>query len=122
MIATTLGAEIIEKHFTLNKNYPGPDHKSSVNVSEFTDIVKSVRFTNLALGNFEKKCTKSEKKNKKLVRKSIYALDDIKKGEIFTEKNIITLRPERGIKANQWNRVLGKKSKKNIKKFDLITI
>ena len=122
VIATTLGAEIIEKHFTVNKNYPGPDHKSSVNVSEFTEIVKSVRFTNLALGNFEKKCTKSEKKNKKLVRKSIYALDDIKKGEIFTEKNIITLRPERGIKANQWNRVLGKKSKKNIKKFDLITI
>ena len=121
MIATTLGAEIIEKHFTLNKNYPGPDHKSSVNVSEFTEIVKSVRFTNLALGNFEKNVL-CQKKNKKLVRKSIYALDDIKKGEIFTEKNIITLRPERGIKANQWNRVLGKKSKKNIKKFDLITI
>ena len=64
VIATTLGAEIIEKHFTLNKNYPGPDHKSSVNVSEFTEIVKSVRFTNLALGNFEKNVLSQKKKIK----------------------------------------------------------
>ena len=120
IIAASLGAVLIEKHFTLNKKFKGPDHKSSINTNEFTEVINGIKFMKHAAGNEIKKCTISENKNKNLVRKSIYALKDIKKGEKFSEQNLVTLRPDKGISAMFWKKVIGKKAKKNFKKFTLI--
>ncbi len=120
IIATSLGAILVEKHFTLNKNFKGPDHKSSIDVNEFISVVKGINFFHLAKGKFNKICTKSENINKKIVRKSIYAFKDIKKGEKFTYKNLITLRPDNGISSIYWEKVIGKKAKKNFSKLELI--
>jgi len=120
IIANNLGAIMIEKHFTLNKKYTGPDHKSSINEKEFTEMLNGIKFSNLALGSFKKECTNSEYKNKKIVRKSIYAIKNIKKGEKFSNKNLITLRPDIGVSAKLWEKIIGKKAKKNFRKLDLI--
>ena len=122
MVATSLGAEIIEKHITLNINDKGPDHKSSLNKKDFVKFVKSIKDTNKILGSKEKKISKSEKINFKFVRKSIYSSRQINKGEKFSEKNLITLRPFKGVSAMKINQIYGKKSKKNYKKFSLIKI
>ena len=120
IIATSLGAVLIEKHFTLNKKYNGPDHKSSIDPHEFLEIVNGISFVNRALGNFIKKSTKSENKNKKIVRKSIYAAKDIKKGEKFNNNNLVSLRPDLGISAIFWEQMIGKKAKRNFNKLNLI--
>ncbi len=120
IIATSLGAVLIEKHFTLNKKYRGPDHKSSIDEGEFLEVVNGINYVKQALGSFIKKSTKSEDKNKKIVRKSIYAYEPIKKGERFTHKNLITLRPDDGISSMFWESVIGKKAKKNFSKHELI--
>ena len=122
IIANNLGAILIEKHFTLNKDFKGPDHKSSITPKEFAKVVEDIKLANICLGEYKKKCTFSEKKNKNLVRKSIYAFKDIKKGEIFTENNLITLRPDTGISADNWDNIIGKKSKFNFYKNQKIKI
>ncbi len=122
IIATSLGAKLIEKHFTLNKKFKGPDHKSSINEEEFARLISDIKLTKSALGDHKKKCTKSELKNKKIVRKSIYAFKNIKKNEKFSEKNLITMRPDIGISAIHWQEIIGKKANKNFKKLDLIKI
>ena len=93
----------------------GPDHRASMEPKKFYEYVDSLRKTTTLLGSFLKKPTKAELKNMKLIRKSIVAMKNIKKGEIFSEKNIICKRPEGGISPMLWNNVLGKKSKKNFK-------
>lgn len=122
IIATNLGATLVEKHFTLNKNFKGPDHKASIDSKEFLEVINGIKFSQKTLGKKEKKCTASEKKNKRVVRKSIYAFKDIKKGEIFNEKNLITLRPDNGVSASEWENVIGKKSKFYFKKNQKIKL
>ena len=108
--AVALGATVLEKHITLNKKMNGPDHKASMEPKEFEAFVKSIRKTEILLGKSVKKPTKKELKNKPLVRKSIVARKNIYKGEKFNEQNITCKRPEGGISAIQWQKVIGKKS------------
>ena len=120
--AAALGAEIIEKHLTLDKNMKGPDHKASLEPEEFKEMVSQIRNINMALGDGIKRLTESEKRNKKFVRKSIVALRAIKKGEILTEKNLTTKRPEDGINPLMWDQIIGKKAIKNFEKDEFIIL
>ena len=113
LAAVALGAKIIEKHFTLNKKFSGPDHKASLDVNELSEMISSIRIVEKALGDGKKKVTKSEKKNIKAIRKSIVASKNIKKEEIFSEENLTTKRPAKGISPMFWDKLIGKKSKKN---------
>ena len=110
--AVALGSQIIEKHFTLSRKMKGPDHIASLEPKELRELVKSIRNIELALGKSRKFATKSEKKNIKIVRKSIVAKKKILKGERFTTQNITTKRPGDGTSAIFWERVIGKRSKK----------
>ena len=120
LAAVSLGAKIIEKHITLNRNLSGPDHKASLEPKEFKNLVKGIRNISLALGKSEKKITNSEIKNLKIVRKSIVAKKDIKKGELYTEDNLTTKRPAIGICPMRWDEMIGKISNKDYKVDDLI--
>ena len=111
--AAALGAKIIEKHFTLNKKFVGPDHKASLNTGELSRMITSIRIVEKALGNGQKIVTNSEKKNIIAVRKSIVASKDIKKGEIFSEDNLTVKRPATGTSPMYWDKIIGRKSKKN---------
>ncbi len=119
-IAVTLGCKVVEKHFTLSKKLNGPDHKASLEPRELRKMISLIRDTEKMLGLNDKIITKSEQKTKLLVRKSLVAKNDIKKGEIFTKKNITTKRPGSGISPFKINKFLGKKSPKNFKKDQLI--
>ena len=108
--ATALGAIVIEKHFTLDRNLPGPDHKASLEPEELKAMVIAIRNIEKAIGgNGRKEPSLSESKNKDIARKSIHIKRNIKAGEILTESDIIALRPGDGISAMQWNKVIGKK-------------
>ena len=120
LAAVTLGANIIEKHLTLNKKLIGPDHASSMTPNEFKNMVLSIRKVELCLGKKNKPVTKSEKKNIKFVRKSIVAKKNISKGEVFSEMNLSIKRPGTGISPLHWYKIMGKKSKKNYKSDDLL--
>ncbi len=118
--AIALGAKIIEKHITLNNKMKGPDHKASLNPIDFKRFVDSIRITEASLGKEKKIITKSEIDVKKVARKSIVALTDIKKGDLFSDKNITTKRPSTGLSPMKWENLIGKKSKKNYKINDFI--
>ena len=118
--ATAMSASILEKHFTLNKKLSVPDHKASLSPSEVYQMVDGIRATEKILGSNIKQPTLSEKKNKVSARKSIVAKIFISKGDKFTEHNLTSKRPGNGISPMNWNKVIGKKSKKNYKKDDLI--
>ena len=120
VIAVSLGAKIIEKHITLNKGSAGPDHASSVEPNVFRKMVSSIRKAEEYLGKGEKIMTQSESKNRNLARKSIVALKDIKKGEYFSETNLVTKRPGDGTSPMKWKKIIGKKAQKNYKKDDFI--
>lgn len=105
--ATALGAEVIEKHFTLDKNMKGPDHKASLEPDELKVMISSIRNIELALGNGIKQASESEKSNVEIVRKSIVAAVSIKKGEKYTEKNLTTKRPGNGINPMRWDEIIG---------------
>ena len=105
--AVALGAAVIEKHFTLDRNMYGPDHKASIEPKELQQMVKSIRNIEVALGDGRKICSSLEQKNKIVARKSIVAKRDIDKDEIFTEENITTKRPGNGISPMEWFEVLG---------------
>lgn len=111
--AVALGATIIEKHFTLNKKFVGPDHKASVDFVELSTMITSIRNIEKALGHKKKIVSKSEKKNIKTVRKSIVASQSIKRGETFSIKNITVKRPGLGISPMLWDKIIGKKAKRN---------
>ena len=117
-----LGANFIEKHFTLNKNLKGPDHKASLSPKELNYFIKYLRNTTVLLGKNLKKITSAEKKNIKIIRKSLYAKKTILKGEKFTENNIIPKRPADGLSPMFWNKVIGKKAKRNFFLDDKIKI
>ena len=118
--AVAMGAQVIEKHITLNKNMIGPDHLASMEPKEFFQFTKSIRRTEELLGSNDKRPTKTELKIRKIVRKSIVAKSEIKIGEKFCEKNIISKRPEGGISPLKWKKIIGKRSKYNFKKDDFI--
>ena len=91
-----MGARVIEKHITLNRSFDEPDHKASIE-EDLKTLVKKIRLLEIAMGNGEKKVTKSEKKNLSIARNSLVASTEIKKGEKFTKKNITAKRPGTGI-------------------------
>lgn len=111
--AVALGAKIIEKHFTLDRNMEGPDHKASLEPNELKSMVDSIRNVEIALGNGIKNLTESEKKNVKIARKSIICSSDIKKGDTFTEDNLTIKRPGTGLSPKMWDKILGKKAKRD---------
>lgn len=119
--AAALGAKVIEKHFTLNKKFEGPDHHMSLLPQELEQMISSIRNVEIALGKKIKIVTRSEKKNINVARKSIVARLKIKAGEKFTEKNLIIKRPGNGIPANEYFNLIGRKSKRIFKKDELIT-
>lgn len=118
--AVTLGAKIIEKHFTLDRTMFGPDHKASLEPSELKTMILAIRNIERALGSEIKQPTAREKEISAIARKSIVAKQDIKKGEFFTEENLTVKRPGTGLSPMKWDRVIGKKAKTDFKRDDLI--
>ncbi|WP_352418294.1 N-acetylneuraminate synthase [Proteiniborus sp.] len=120
--AAALGATVIEKHFTLDKTMEGPDHKASLEPEELRKMVRCIRNIEQALGNGAKKLTESESKNKNIARKSIVAGRSIKKGEILSEENLAVKRPGYGISPMRWDKILGRKAKRDFLEDELIEI
>jgi N,N'-diacetyllegionaminate synthase len=120
--AVALGAEIIEKHFTLDKNMDGPDHKASLDPAELKRMVTEIRNVSDAIGDGIKKPSASERKNIAVARKSIVASREIAKGEIFTEENITVKRPGTGVSPMRWFDVLGMKASKSYQEDELIEL
>jgi N,N'-diacetyllegionaminate synthase len=120
--AVALGARVIEKHFTLDKEMVGPDHKASLDPSELAAMVRSIRNIEKALGNPMKRSSPSESKNKAVARKSLVAATDIKAGEAFTETNVTAKRPGTGISPMRWDSVLGKVAKRDFRKDELLEL
>lgn len=120
IMAASLGAVVIEKHFTLDKSLPGPDHRASLEPEEFEGMVRKIREVGIALGKKEKKPTNSEKKIMELVRKSIVAKRNIKKWMKIKEDMLTIKRPGTGIEPKFLKKVIGKIAKENIRKDELI--
>lgn len=120
--AVALGAEIIEKHFTLNRTLPGPDHKASLEPAELIAMVSAIRNIEQAIGNSYKAVSISESKNKVIARKSIVAAKNICKGEIFTEDNLTVKRPGNGVSPMQWETVIGQKAIRDFEEDELIEL
>ena len=121
--AVALGATVIEKHFTLDKTLPGPDHKASLEPEELKAMVSAIRNIEKAVGGSGiKEVSASEAKNKPIVRKSIVAAKKIVKGESFTVENLTVKRPGIGISPMQWDEVIGKTAKKDFEEDDLIEL
>ena len=118
--AVAIGACCIEKHFTLDKNMEGPDHKASLEPDELKSMIKAIRNIELALGSSIKKPSKSEIPNIQIARKSIVAKTQIKKGEILTQDNITIKRPGNGINPMRWDEIIGTVASKDYIKDDLI--
>jgi N,N'-diacetyllegionaminate synthase len=118
--AVALGATIIEKHFTLDRNLPGPDHRASLEPVELKAMVQAIRNIEKALGDGIKRPSPSEVKNIPIARKSIVAARSIRKGEAFTAENLTIKRPGTGINPMRWDEVLGRIAQKDFEKDDLI--
>ena len=118
--AVAMGASVIEKHFTLDRNLPGPDHRTSLEPHELTAMISGIRSIEKALGTGIKKPSPSELKNKPIARKSIVAATTIKKGETFTELNITVKRPGTGISPMRWDEIIGRKAAKSYQRDELI--
>ena len=121
-VITVLGAQVIEKHFTLDKSLPGPDQKASLDPAEFKAMVDAVRHVEAALGDGHKHLTESEAPNKTVARKSIVAARAIKAGEIFTTENLTTKRPGDGISPMRWYEVLGQAAKRDFAEDEKIEL
>lgn len=118
--AVARGATIIEKHFTLNKTLPGPDHKASLSPNELKEMVQSIRIVEKALGEKQKRPTKTELKNKSVARKSLVASRAIKQGEIFTFDNLTVKRPGTGVEPYYYWDYIGKEVKRDYKEDEVI--
>lgn len=121
LAAVALGASIIEKHFTLDRKMYGPDHLTSLETNEFEQLIKKIRNIETSLGNGIKRASKSEKKNLKIVRKSIVASKKINKGEKFNYENLTVKRPGTGINPMNISKIVGKVAKKKFMPDDIIT-
>lgn len=120
--ATAMGATVIEKHFTLNRSLPGPDHKASLEPLELKAMVTSIRNIELALGDGIKRLTASELKNKPIARKSLVASKPIKTGELFSTQNLTAKRPGTGISPMRWDEVVGKVASRDYSVDELIEL
>ena len=120
--AVALGASVIEKHFTLDRSLPGPDHKASLEPDELKAMVSAIRHIESALGDGHKHVSVSERKNVSIARKSIVAACPIKKGEVLTEENLTVKRPGTGISPMRWEEIVGTKAVRDFSEEDLIEI
>lgn len=120
--AVAMGATVIEKHFTLDKNMEGPDHKASLNPSELQQMVVAIRNIEQAIGNGLKEPSSSEMANKGVARKSIVASRSIKQGEVFSEENLTTKRPGTGISPMKWYEVIGKVASRDFSEDEIIEL
>lgn len=120
--AVALGAEVIEKHFTLDRTMEGPDHAASLEPHELKQMVDAIRNVEKAVGNAEKQVSISEKKNKVVARKSIVARKAIKKGEPFSEDNIIAKRPGGGINPMRWEEIIGTVAARDFEEDEMIEL
>lgn len=120
--AVALGAVVIEKHFTLDRNLQGPDHQASLEPKELKALVKAVRNIEIALGDGIKRLTESEAKNKPIARKSIVASRDIAAGELFGEHNLTAKRPGMGLSPMRWDDVIGRRASRNYTADELIEL
>ena len=120
--AVAMGATIIEKHFTLDRNMEGPDHKASLEPQELAQMVDSIRHIEKALGTGDKKPSPSERKNMAVARKSIVAAKRISAGDILTEENITVKRPGSGICPMRWQEVLGTRAVRDFEEDELIEL
>lgn len=119
--AVAIGATVIEKHFTLDKNLEGPDHRASLEPKELKNMVQSIRNIEMSFGNGIKKCNKSEESTKKVARKSIVAAKYIKAGDEISYENITFKRPENGLSPMFLDFIIGKKAQCDILKDEIIT-
>lgn len=122
LAAVGMGAKVIEKHFTLDKNMEGPDHKASLEPCELKAMVQGIREIELALGDGIKQTSASEAKNKPIARKSIVANCAIRKGEILSESNLYTKRPAGGISPMEWDKVIGTKAVRDFEPDEMIEL
>ena len=122
LAAAALGAEVIEKHFTLDKNMPGPDHKASLEPDELKALVDGIRKIETALGTAEKHPSACEMKNRAVARKSIVAARVVKAGELFSAENLTTKRPGSGISPMRWNEVIGQRAARDFSEDELIEL
>lgn len=120
--AVAMGASMIEKHITLDKNLLGPDHKTSIDPQEFTAMVKAIRNIETALGRAEKLISPSALKNLQMAKKSIVAKHKIQAGEIFSAENITTKRPALGIDPRKWDQVIGQIAKRDFEPDDFVEL
>lgn len=120
--AAAMGAVIIEKHFTLDRNMEGPDHKASLEPDELAMMVRSIRNIEKAMGTGDKGPSPSEKKNIAVARKSIVAKAPIKAGDVFTERNITVKRPGNGISPMMWEKVLGTEAVRDFEEDEMIEL
>ena len=118
--AVAMGASMIEKHFTLDKNMDGPDHKASLEPHELKEMVNALRNIEIALGDGIKRPSGNETKNMQVARKSLVAACDIRQGEPFTAQNLTVKRPGHGISPMRWNEIVGQKAQKDYQTDDLI--
>lgn len=120
--AVALGAKVIEKHFTLDKSLPGPDHKASLDLAELKELVVAIRNIEKALGDGAKRLMPSEYKNLTIVRQVIVAKKELKRGEVFTELNVTTKRAGIGISPMLWNQIIGTNAKRDYTKDEAIDL
>ena len=120
--AVAMGASVIEKHFTLDRNLPGPDHQASLEPEELTAMVSAIRNIEVALGDGIKRLTPSEAKNAPVMRKSLLANQAIKAGEIFSADNITAKRPGTGISPMRWDDVIGRTAARDFAEDELIDL
>lgn len=120
--AVAMGAQVIEKHFTLDRTLPGPDHQASLEPQELCAMVAAIRNVESALGNGVKQVTPSEWKNRNIARKSIVARQAIKLGELFTAENLAAKRPGNGMSPMRWNEVLGMRASRDFSVDELIEL
>ena len=121
IVATALGAKIIEKHFILDRSIGGPDASFSMNEKEFTEMVKAIRDAESAIGEVNYTLTDKQKKGKDFSR-SLYVVEDIMEGEVLTDKNIRSIRPGFGLHPKYYHEVLGKEVRKNLSKGDRLSL
>jgi N,N'-diacetyllegionaminate synthase len=120
--AVALGATMIEKHFTLDRNLPGPDHKASLEPDELKAMVAAIRNIEQALGDGIKRLSTSEAKNKSIVRRSLVAACTIRAGEVFSETNLVIKRPGLGLSPMRWDEVLGRKASRDFAADEMIEL
>ena len=120
--AVALGASVIEKHFTLDRNMEGPDHRASLEPTELKAMVSAIRNIEKALGSSKKTVSESERKNIAIARKSIVAACPIKEGELLTEHNLTVKRPGTGLSPMRWEEVVGTKAIKDFEEEEPIQI